>query len=136
MATKFKPLTIDLIDEGEFLNELNADLHKLQGKLVEFMQKHKANAKNALGVLTIKVKMKCIDPDNGMFSVKAATQIQQPNRPPSETLAMAEENDAGEPALFVRNTGSSKAPPQQGKLTTNRGEVIDPDTGEVKATTR
>ena len=55
-----------------------------------------------------------------------------PNRPASVTLATAVEDDAtGQPALFVRRTGSDSSSPRQGKLVTNRGEVINPDTGEV-----
>lgn len=132
MARNFKPLAISLIDEGEFEKNVNNDLRDIQEKMVEFVKTHGQQAHKAKAVLTIKIALVCDAPDDELFSVKASTKIEVPGRPPSVTMAMAEHDDEDRPALFVRNSGSSKSHPKQGALTTKTGQPIDLETGEVK----
>ena len=57
MATKFTALTLALIEEGRFQEQIEADLRKLQIAMVEYAQKHKELALNAKGKLTIETHL-------------------------------------------------------------------------------
>ena len=131
MASKFKALSFDLIDEGTFQPKMEADLRKLQQDMVAYARKHGEKAKKAKGELIIKVKVSIVDPLDGAYTIVADTKSNLPSTPPSVTMALAEEDENGT-GLFVRASGSSGSTPKQGKLCTDDGRPIDPVTGEVK----
>jgi hypothetical protein len=131
MATKFAALTIGGIDEGRFEKEVNADMKALQSALVKYVKEYGAAAQKAKAKLTIEISLTCESTDDQLFSVKATTKNVIPNRPPSLTMAMAEDDDDDQPALFIRNSGSTKAHPKQGVLHTKDGRPVDPDTGKA-----
>lgn len=132
MATKLVPLEIGLIDEGRFEKEINEDMRKLQSILVKYVKQHGESSEKAKAKLTVEIQLTVMSPSDMHFNIKATTKMSVPNRPASMTMAMADEGDAEtEPALFVRKSGSSKATPAQGALTTQDGRKIDQETGEV-----
>ena len=132
LPATYKPLDLPGIEEGRFLELANADLRTLQEKLVGFVDEYKDEADKATATMTISIQLKCVDVKTLAFAVKAATKLSLPQRPSSLTLAISGPDDeTGQPTLFVRKTGSDSRSPRQGKLLTNKGESIDPDTGEV-----
>lgn len=131
MATKFEPLRIDGIDEGRFEKNVNEDMRKLQSALVKYVKEHKEKAEKAKAELTIKITLSCDSPEDMLFGVKAVTKISMPSRPASVTVAMAEDDEDDQPALFVRGSGSSRSHPNQGVLTTKDGRPVDPETGKA-----
>jgi hypothetical protein len=132
MARTFKPLSLEGIDEGRFLAQVEGDLRKAQASLVEFVKKHGPESKGAKAKLTVEITLGCVNPTDMLFGIKASTKTAVPNRPPSVSLALSDEDDDGTPALFARSSGTSRAIPQQGVLTTEDGRVVDQKTGEVK----
>jgi hypothetical protein len=104
--------------------------------LQEFMRKYVAQygqqgAKGAKAALTLKVTLAFEGRNEDDFTIKADMREAVPSRPATLSRAMALDDEAGRPLLFVKKSGSEAAPVQQGKLVTNAGEKINPDTGEV-----
>lgn len=133
-ATKFVPLTTKLIDEGDFLQELDAELAELQASHLKFAKKYGEAALKSVSKLVIELAIKCetvTDPDNNAFSVKTTMKATTPKRPASLSMAMSGETATGEPCLFVRASGGDSSHPKQGKMFTGDGRNIDLDTGEA-----
>jgi len=123
---RFTPLELGLIDEGRFLAAANVALSRLQRELLAFKDEHKERAKGAKAQLTLKVRLACERPEDDLFTVRAAIVASTPDAPASSTVAMASETDAGEPALFVRRSGSTADTPRQAVMCTEDGrEVVD-----------
>jgi hypothetical protein len=132
MATKFKELTLELVDEGRLLKDLNGTIKEGMRKLIEFKRNHgKDKAKGSKAVITLTLSMQFDGQDEHDFSVKGAIAQKLPSRPSSVSKAMETEGDDGELTLFVRASGSTEDHPLQGVLTTKEGAVVDPKTGEV-----
>jgi hypothetical protein len=131
MATRFTPLQLVLIDEGRFLAAADADLQKAQQVLTDYAREHGDDAKKAKAKVVLEVTLQCEDPGNNAFSVRAVSKMQVPNRPPSVTLALEGEDEAGKHCLFVRRSGSTDDTPAQGVLATKDGHAVDVETGEV-----
>lgn len=131
MGTRFVPLSLDLIDEGQFLADANAELLKLQRKLREHREEHGEAANNAKAKLTIEVTLQCLADDAAAFSVKALSKVVLPGRPAKVTLAIGGIDDNRQPCLFVRSSGSTADSPEQAVLVTADGRAVDAETGEV-----
>lgn len=132
IPSTWKPLDLQSIEEGRFMRLANDDLHTLQDKLVNFIEQYKERAEKATATMTITVALKCVDVESFSFGVKASTKLSLPQRPSSITMATAVADDeTGQPTLYIRKSGSSSSDPRQGKLCTDDGERIDPDTGEI-----
>lgn len=123
-ATTFVPLTGQLIDEGEFLGDLNLELADLQNVIVQFCRLHGEKAKGAIAKLQVDIAIKVENPDDQAYSVKVAIKAQHPKRPASVSLAMGGTGDDGKQALFVRSSGSDDDNPRQLKLATRDGRAI------------
>jgi hypothetical protein len=134
MARNYKPLALGLIDEGKFLKDVNDSISESVKKLLEYKKKYgKEAAIGSKAVINVKVTLQFDGIDEGDFSIKGQIGVALPSRPATVSKAIEEMNDAGEPTLFVRNTGSTEDSPRQGILTTKAGEVVDTNTGEVLA---
>lgn len=129
MATAFVPLTGQLIDEGEFIGDLNLELAELQDAIVKYCRLHGEKAKGAVAALDIKIAIKVENVDDQAYSVKTSIKATHPKRPASISLAMGGTGDDGKQALFVRKSGSDESNPRQMKLATKDGRAIDLDTG-------
>jgi len=130
-ATKFVPLNSRLIDEGEFLGDVDQELRELQVAISKFRRLYGEKAKDAKAKLTIEIEVKIEDCDEDAYSIKTTMKATHPKRPASVSIAMGGETEDGELALFVRTAGSDKTTPRQGKMFTQSGRTIDPITGEV-----
>jgi hypothetical protein len=132
MGRPFRVLNMDLIQEGQFKADADEELAEIQKLLLGHIKKYGNEAtEKAKAELTIKIVLQRSSTDEQAFSVKTSFTKKTPGRPSHVTLAIQDEDDDGQPRLFVRRSGSDEATPRQGKLTTDRGEAINPDTGEV-----
>lgn len=129
---KFETLTLELINQGGFLEDGNAELDRLQETFVKFIREYdgcKASAK-----LTLEVNLN-YDPKAGKEAVAVVGKMKttMPARPPTHTTAIAGQRDDDKDSLFVHVAGSRADSPRQDVLCTDRGEPIrvDRDTGEV-----
>lgn len=132
MPTQFVPLTLELIDEGTFLADVNEEVADVQDQMAKFRKQYGPKSAKAKGKLTIELEFSVEgDGEEDAFAVKSSIKTSLPKKPASVSLAMGGETEDGKLALFVRTSGSDKTHPQQLKLATQDGKAIDPDTGEV-----
>jgi len=124
------PLELGLIEQGQFLTDINADLDTLHRGLAQYMEEYGDEAEGVKAELVVKLTLQAVDPKDGHVSIKGTTKVVLPCRPPSLSRAMVEEDDVGL-GLLVKRAGSEQASPRQGSLVTQKGEIIDPETGEV-----
>jgi len=130
MATKFVPLTLEGIDEGELLTDLDTEFTQLQSRFIAFCRQYREKSEKATAELCIKLTLKCEDFENNLCSVKAAFTVKPPCRPASVSSAIMDSDDEGDDTLFVQTSGSSFGNPRQRKLATRDGRRVDAETGE------
>jgi hypothetical protein len=127
------PLQVELVEEGRFLAAINEQIALIQRELVGYVEKWGAEkCKGVKGSLKVELAMKFEGREETDWSIKGDIKKQVPLRPPSVSVALADHEQDGEPALFVLASGSSKSSPLQGVLCTEDGRTIDQKTGKVK----
>lgn len=133
MAKNFKPLTFGMIEEGKLAVDLDEQLEKLHRAMGRYLEENGEDAQKATATLTLKIKIRCEDAKEGVFGVAGNIGIALPARPARSTMAIKDLDENGDACLFARASGTTvDADPRQMKLVTNKGEPIDPETGEVK----
>lgn len=130
MSTRFIPVTLDLIDEGEFVEGINAELEKATQAITAYCREHGDKAHKAKAKLKIEIEMCVVNAADGAYSIKNTIKTEHPGRPSSVSLAVGGEDERGQGTLFVRGSGSDQHHPRQAKLATRDGRVIDPVSGE------
>ena len=132
MAT-YKPLTLEMLEEGRLKADLDAKFREAQATLCAYMKKHGDRATKAKATVTLKLVLIATDPEDMLVSVRADLNSTTPTRPPTASAAFIDTADDGTRVLFARASGSDSHPdPRQGKLLTESGEAIDANTGEVR----
>lgn len=132
MALKMVPMTSDLIDEGEMLEALNEEMIRAQRSIEAYRKRWGEDALKAGIQVELKIKFVCLDTSEGMYRTEWSLDTKRPKRPKSTSTAIASEDEAGNPALFVRSSGSADDDdPRQLKLATKDGRVVDPVTGKA-----
>jgi hypothetical protein len=115
--SQFKPLTLDLIEEGDFLKAVNEALLDVQRQLLEVVGRYGAQACSGMKAgLTVSIGFKMEDMGDRTFSIAGDIRKTVPTRPKVHTVGLSDQLDDGRPALFVRATGSSIDDPRQGLL--------------------
>lgn len=130
MAVAFEPLSIDNIEEGDFVNEINRTLLDVQHKLAAYREKYGDKSKKATAELVVKIKLRIEEPDQDLFSIHTSLAPKVPLRPSRVTVATEAFDQNGRPALFVRKSGSDEDDPRQGKMFDGKGRAIKQATGE------
>ena len=129
---KMQPMTSELVDEGEMLEALNEDMIRAQRAIEAYRKKWGSEAQKAAIEVQLKVRFICLDADDGMYRVEWSLDTKRPKRPKQTSAAIAAEDESGNPALFVRSSGSDgDEDPRQLKLATRDGRVVDPVTGKA-----
>lgn len=129
---KFRPLTLNLVEEGRFHDEIDLALAHLQAEMVRYVKQHGVEkSEGAKAQLTVQLSLKFEGPNAEDFSIRGTLKQSIPSRPAVITRAVADVKDDGEPALFVRASGSTADSPLQDVLTTEDGRLVDSDTGEI-----
>lgn len=136
MATKFRPATLAMVEEGRLLVEVESQFAAMQRRLCEYVQEHGDRAEGAKAklILTVEVKAEHVSPDepgDSSYSISTDIRASIPTRPKRASTAIAGEDDDGTPRLFARASGTSEGEPRQLRLATEDGRVVDPETGEV-----
>ncbi len=130
--TKMVPLDLDLIDEGDFVKDLNTALLNMQSQLVNHAKIHGHKAKKAKAVVKAEITLVCLDPEQDAYACVAQIKTTMPATPAVASMLMGGETQTGEPCLLCRKSGSTIDVPQQNALCTNDGRTVDPDTGEIE----
>ncbi len=131
MGKKYEPLTVDLIEEGRFIENVNRDLRDTIQRLIDHVKEHGVEAsKGAKAELTAAITIRFDGLDESDFSIKTLTKKRLPGRPAHATKAVCV-YDQGKPDLFVRASGSTDEDPRQQKLATQDGRAIDQESGKA-----
>jgi hypothetical protein len=125
MSTVFSPLSIEKIDEGEFLDDVNAELLRVQDHMERHRQLYGSDSEKAKATLTISVDLVIVEPDDGAYMIKAKVAHKLPGRPATTSMALSGETQEGRPAVLVRSSGSDADDPRQGKMFTRAGDAIE-----------
>lgn len=129
---KFKQLTFGRIEEGKLAGDLDQQLDRVNRAMCAYVEEHGEAANKATATITLKIKVKCQDVDDGIFIVTGSIAANVPARPARSTAAIVSADEDDNPCLFARASGSTEGNPAQLKMTTDDGQVIDPATGEIK----
>lgn len=136
MAKTTAPLTLDLIDEGRFLQDLERALVEIQAEIVAHVRKYgAAETIGAKAELLCKIALKFTGRGNDPtdFVIEATLTKTTPGRPKSVTTAMGDLDQTGQGRLFTWRSGSDKTDARQLRLGLNGedSETIDQESGEV-----
>ncbi|GAA5510022.1 hypothetical protein [Novipirellula caenicola] len=132
MASKqFVPLSTKLIDEGEFVDELDEAITETMKGLVAFRRRHGDRSHKAKATITAKIEMVVTDVENGAYQINWKLDQSLPKRPAQSSFAVEGGTEDNSDALFVRTSGSDNSHPDQMKFATRDGRTIDPETGEA-----
>lgn len=129
----FVPLTeLKQIDEGLFLDECDQTLTDISEALAKFIRKHGDQATGASAEMTIKVKLKCTDADQGIYAITSGVSHKVPSQPARVTTALGDFDALGRSTILIRKSGSDDGDPRQRKLSTRDGRTVDPETGDAE----
>ncbi|MBN1510566.1 MAG: hypothetical protein JXB13_00995 [Phycisphaerae bacterium] len=126
--SSYVALKLANIDDQKFLPAVEEKFREVQEKLTRYVQKHEARAIGAKAVLTVKITLaveKSQDP-----SIKAEIETKVPSDPPHLSIAQFGTDKHG-PCVQVQRAGSYGDSPRQGRMFTEDGRRIDPNTGEI-----
>lgn len=114
--TKFLPLTLELIEEGQFVEDFESELAHAQRALIAFVKRHGGSAKGAKAEVNVKITIGAGDIESQVYSITSAIKTTIPRRLTGLSSAIQDFCDDGTETLFVRETGSDDGDPRQGKL--------------------
>ena len=130
---KFDPLTLANVHGGEFLQQAETALQKLQADLLEFMARYGDEADGAKGKLTMELSLAIDEAASCTMSVKAAVKVSSPQSPSMTMLALPYSRADGTLAVHVKRPKPRRS--DEAKLfPTERppaAETVDEHTGEV-----
>lgn len=126
------PLDLDLIDEGDFVKDLNTALLNMQSQLVNHAKIHGHKATKAKAVVKAEITLVCLDPEQDAYACVAQIKTTMPATPAVASMLMGGETQTGEPCLLCRKSGSTIDSPQQKVLSTKDGRTVDTGTGEIE----
>lgn len=128
---QFKQLSLDMIEEGTLLEDLETAFSNIQIKLCEYRNKYGACANKSKAAVTLKINLECKQPqndlDDALYMVTTEISSKVPTRPSKATVALQASDDDGQERLFARATGSSDDDPRQGILFKKDGTPVTED---------
>jgi len=136
MPQTYRPMTLETIDEGRFLVAVEEDLAVVQAAMLKHVERYggEKRARNVEGAkakltVTIEIVARAAGDDDVDYDVVAKIVPTIPHRLPVVGKAQADLFDG---ALAVKKSGMNRDSPRQGRLTTDDGRVVDPETGEAR----
>lgn len=131
MDDDFRPLRLDLVEQGKLHEDLDGELGRATRALLDHAKRYGPDAKGAKAELTLKLTFKVEDPEAGTVSIKSLISSKAPGRPATATTAF-QRFDKGQPVLVVKALGSDAGDPRQANLRFgNQLEESEPASGEV-----
>ena len=125
----FKQLTVERVEEGELLNDLNVEFLRVQETLMNHVARYKDGAVGAKAKITLEIELKVTIPDAGVsVAVTSKIKTTSPARPAKSTTAIGDTSKKGMPTLICRTWGTSYDSPNQGVIDFDTGEVLDTET--------
>jgi hypothetical protein len=130
MATRFVDLTLDLIDEGRLVEDMEAELRKVQAALIKYAREHRDKAKKAKASMTVKIELSLERVGEGeegdCYVIKSDISKKLPGRPTSLSTALSGHSDDNEDVLFVQaGLGAGDDNPKQKRFATRDGRMAE-----------
>lgn len=134
MGKTYAPLTVELIEEGNFVEHVNEELTKVSNALLSHVAKFGvAGTKGAKAKLVVTITLEHEGTSDGDYEIETKFKAETPARPKQTTRAVHEADEkTGEELLMVRASGSDESSPRQLKLATLDGRAVDPDTHKAR----
>ncbi len=131
MATKFMPVTLEGIEQGEFLKAVREAVKEFGVDFVHCAEEAEADGKQGkiVGkiVATVQVEYK----DKG-YGVSTSVESKLPGKVRTgSSMAFQADNEKGVPCLFAKVTGTDAGNPKQAVLCTGGGRTVDQGSGEI-----
>lgn len=124
MAFGMQPLTLELISEGDYLEEYEAAIEEAQQVLAEYREKHGDASHKATVVVEAKIKFQIMNPAEGTTAIKTQVDVKRPAPPAQITTAIESVSEDGDKVLFVKAGGSDSGDPTQTKFATKHGDMV------------
>jgi len=132
MAKTFTILkTLGQVNEGQVQELLDSMIESTHRFLLEYTHLHGDKANKKVARVNLKMAFTVNNATDLMVDMTCEVVKSLPAPPPLTSTAIGARDENGKLALFVRNSGSSEVPPNQGILTTSDGRPIDQETGAV-----
>lgn len=122
-TTQMVPFSIENLDEGEFVEDVNEAVLDMQSQLEKFRKTYGESAVKGKAELTIKLGLSIADAQDGAYAISASFTTKMPKRPASHSIGLSGETQDGKPAVLVRSTGSDRDDPRQKKFSTRDGPI-------------
>lgn len=130
MNHDFVPVSIDLLNEGAFLKEVQDEFQAAKDALIAHVDEHGLRIKKATSVVTVEISIDYEDCDGGgAYSITTHVKHKRPAPPARGSRVSRLAGDGGEIDLFVQPSGSRDESPMQGRLAQTDGTGLDPNTG-------
>lgn len=122
------PLTLGLIEEGEFKLALDEHLLRAQAALIAHIEQWGERAGKAKASVEMTIELECASVDDGVFSITSRLKLKTPARPPRPTAAMSGYDKVqGQAVLFCRTSGTTPGDPRQTHMPFNMDEKAPTD---------
>ena len=131
---KYELSTIELLEEGRFLEDLRKAYRKIQTELRYHESQYGHATNKGSAKLTVTLGFSWAKPSgvkDSVFYAEGKLAIALPGTPAIVNLCLPLEDDNDVPGLFMQASGGRKETPRQSRLCTHDGRTVDPETGEV-----
>lgn len=114
-GNNFVPLTLELIEEGEFIERVREKFREAQVALIDHVAQFGEEAKKAKAKVDVSIEISVASRKDNLFAIKPKVKLETPGHPVRATAAFAvkEAGEDGQPMLFVRGSGSTQGDPSQ-----------------------
>jgi len=126
-----QPLELEKIEEGRFLALFRKSLAEVQAAIGRRIAEYPDSRKGVKAVVTAEVAFELSGDDLDVIAITTSLKHKTPAPPKGRSTGVLDTTDAGAHAVFVRPSGSARGAPTQGRLCTEDGKSIDPETGEI-----
>jgi len=127
----YEPVTLNQVEEGKFLEDLEHEFAALQNKLCLFANQYGERADKSVAELVIKLKLGCVSAKDGMYVIKSEIVQKTPPRPAHVSMAIQAEDDEGNLRLFAQPQGTADEDPHQTRLALDGNVIPETDTDGV-----
>lgn len=114
--SKYVPLELELIEEGQLLPTINDCLKQIQTQLVRHARQYREKAKGDKAKVSVEICLSVDDPETEVYGIVCRIKKTVPSPPARGTLAIGGRTQDERDCLFVRDSGSSYDDPRQGIL--------------------
>lgn len=130
-----KPLSLALIEEGRLAARLDEALEHAQEAIGAYREVHGERSKKGRVEVLLTVIFEIENPTDRTVSIRSRLRLKTSPEPEHVTVGMEEPDADGRNRVWVRPSGSTSDHPKVGRLTTDDGRIVHPETHEPESPT-